>query len=224
VDAAAQVLVATLVSKGVWGGAAAAGILAGLGKAVAGRTPTPPGIAITKVGAFLLAFLLASPAAAQVYIGAGASAAIESFDSTPGVNVENAEAWDALLGYRMSPHFAVEAQGQLVQAFNVDSRQVSRDGSVENWSLTLGAKVFPFEGPIQPFLAAGFGLMDLRSSSRVTLLNEDTKDWVTAIGGGVDFPLGDRFTLELAGRYYLPQDELEPFEYWSAGANVQYRF
>jgi len=38
-DAAAQVLVTALASKGIWGGALAAGILAGLGKAVAGRTP-----------------------------------------------------------------------------------------------------------------------------------------------------------------------------------------
>lgn len=39
-EAAAQVLISTLASKGVWGGAAAAGIIAGLGKAVAGRTPS----------------------------------------------------------------------------------------------------------------------------------------------------------------------------------------
>ena len=160
--------------------------------------------------------------AGDLYVGAGASVATESFDGKPhGTDIDHTNGWDFLLGYRATEHFGIEGQFQPLQAFDVDG---SVDGSVENWSGSLSAKVYPFEGGIQPFLSVGFGLIDLRSSQRLGQFAEDTKDWATAIGGGIDFALGDRLTLELAGRYWLPQDELRSFEYWVAGANLQWRF
>jgi hypothetical protein len=128
-------------------------------------------------------------------------------------------AFDLIGGYRMNPAVALEAEAQFLTDFDLDGI----GGDVDGIALTGSAKVFPLRGrqEIEPFLLAGLGYLDLDGPS---VIDADESDWMFHIGGGVDFPIGPRSVFEIKASYRLPQDDVDDFEYWTLGANVQHRF
>jgi hypothetical protein len=153
------------------------------------------------------------------YIGAGASIAFEDFDLPPGVSADDTFALDLMGGYRMSSLVALEGELELLTDFDLDG--IGDD--VDGFALTGSAKIFPLQGRerVEPFVLGGLGYLDLDGPS---VIDADESDWMLLIGGGVDFPIGERSIFEVKAAYHLPQGDVDDFEYWTLGANVQYRF
>lgn len=176
------------------------------------------------IGLISSMLLAASTASAQtstgyVYAGAGASFANEKFDLPSGIHADDAAALDLFAGYRVRPELAVEAQAQFLSDFDLDG---SGGGDIDGFALTGSAKVFPVtSGPIQPFGLLGVGILDLDGPRRI---DANETNWLFQLGAGIDFPVADRTILEVRGDYRFPQGALDDFEYWTLGANVQYRF
>jgi hypothetical protein len=116
---------------------------------------------------------------------------------------------------------AIEGELQYLDEFDLDG--VS--GEIDGWTLSGSAKFFPLEPtqPIQPFLAGGLGIAEFDLDGPGGIDADDT-DWMFLVGVGVDFPIADRTLLEVRASYRSPQDDLDDLEYWTLGANVQYRF
>jgi hypothetical protein len=178
-----------------------------------------------KVFGLLAVLLISGMAHAQksdtgyVYLGAGISAAEEEFDLPAGFDADDAFAFDLLGGYRVTPQFAVEAQAQFLGDFDLDG---IGGGDIDGIAFLAAAKLYPIpDAAIQPFASAGLGFLDLDGPNRI---DANESDWMFALGAGVDFPIADRTILEVKGDYRFPQDDLDDFEYWTLGANLQYRF
>ena len=172
----------------------------------------------------LIALVLAGNAYAQgadegPYAGGGLSIAFEKFDLPPGAGAEDAIALDLLAGYRMSSFLALEGEAQLLSDFDLDRT----GGDVDGAALTGNAKLFPLPPTtvLQPFVLVGMGLLALDGPHRI---DANKTNWMYQIGGGADFPVAERTLLEVKATYRFPQGSLDDFEYWTLGANVQYRF
>ena len=177
------------------------------------------------LGLLTLFLLVGATASAQtsgaqyMYLGAGASFANEEFDLPPGVDADDAAALDLLAGYRVTPQVAVEGQAQFLSDFDLDG---IGGGDIDGVALTGSAKLFPVPAsPIQPYALLGAGILDLDGPSRI---DANETSWMFQLGAGVDFPIADRTLLEVRGDYRFPQGSLDDFQYWTLGANVQYRF
>jgi hypothetical protein len=174
----------------------------------------------------LVVFLASSTASAQIdtgqtYAGAGLSLAFEQFDLPRGVSADDTAALDLIAGYRAHPVVALEGEIQLlyVPGFELDGI----GGDVDGAALTGSAKLFPVPqtADLQPFFLLGGGLLDLDGPHRI---DANKVNWMYQVGAGVDFPVADRTLFEVKATYRVPQGSLEDFEYWTVGANVQYRF
>jgi hypothetical protein len=174
----------------------------------------------------LLSAALAATASAQdravgPYLGAGISMAFEDFDLPPGVSADDSLALDLLGGYRVSSRVALEGELQYLDEFDLDGFP----GEIDGWTLSGSVKLFPLEPtqPIQPFLAAGLGFAEFDLDGPGGL-DGDESDWLFLVGAGIDFPIADRTLLEIRASYRSPDDDLDDLEYWTLGANLQYRF
>lgn len=155
------------------------------------------------------------------YLGAGLSIAFEKFDLPPGVGADDSVAIDLLGGYRVSSFVAIEGELQYLDEFDLDGFP----GDIDGWTLTGSAKLFPLPATevIQPFLAGGLGIAEFDLDGPGGIDADDT-DWMFLLGAGIDVPVADRVLLEVRASYRFPQDDLDDLEYWTLGANVQYRF
>jgi hypothetical protein len=175
----------------------------------------------------LLVFLAASSTASaqidadQVYAGAGLSLAFEQFDLPRGVSADDTAALDLLAGYRVHPNVAMEGEMQLLYVPGFELHGIG--GEVEGGAFTGSAKLFPVPpgADLQPFFLLGGGLLALDGPHRI---DANKVNWMYQVGAGVDFPVADRTLFEVKATYRVPQGSLEDFEYWTVGANVQYRF
>jgi hypothetical protein len=138
---------------------------------------------------------------------------------TPGASADDAIALDLIAGYKMSSLFAIEGEAQLLDDFDLDGV----GGDVDGVALTGNAKLFPLQATaaIQPFALVGLGLLALDGPHRI---DANETNWMYQLGAGVDFPVAERALVEVKATYRFPQGALDDFEYWTLGANFQYRF
>jgi hypothetical protein len=172
----------------------------------------------------LVALSLAGIASAQgtrnpAYVGLGFSLAAEKFDLPAGVSADDSEALNLLAGYRVGPNVAFEVEAEFLSEFDLDGI----GGNVDGVAATGSAKLFLGTDPdsIEPFLMLGLGFLDLDGPHAI---DANESDWMFHLGAGVDFPIARQTLLELRASYRFPQGDLEDFEYWTLGANLQYRF
>ena len=172
----------------------------------------------------LLTVSLAGIASAQgtrnpAYLGLGFSLASEKFDLPAGVSADDTEALNLLAGYRVDRNVALELEAEFLSEFDLDGA----GGNVDGVAVTGSAKLFLGADPnsIEPFLMLGLGFLDLDGPHSI---DANESDWLFHLGAGVDFPIARQTVLELRASYRFPQGDLSDFEYWTLGANLQYRF
>jgi hypothetical protein len=178
-----------------------------------------------RVPLILIAILVASTASAQrgevgPYFSAGASVAFENFDLPRGVHADDSFALDLIGGYRVDSLVAYELEAEFLADFDVDG---VGGGDIDGLALTGNIKLFPLQASDggQPFLLLGLGLLELDGPDAI---DADDTEPLLQIGGGLDFPISERAMFGVKATYRLPLDDLDDFEYWTLGANVQYRF
>ena len=121
------------------------------------------------------------------YASAGGLYAVEDFDSSSRLNFDNAPGFNLRLGYRIHPHFAVEAMGERADAFNnhLSSIELARFGApgdasdfkirneVNTWAGRVNGKVFASTGRFQPYLLAGVGFVQAEFQTKASVTGRE---------------------------------------------------
>ena len=148
------------------------------------------------------------------YLGVGGLYAIENFDSG-GFDFDNGPGFNFRLGYRLAPHWAIEAMGERVDKFDIKGGGLS----IDTWTGTLNSKFFFLTNRFQPYGLFGLGFMRGHASSSVT-----ETDLALRFGGGLDSYITEHWVVTTEVSYVLPTGDVDGVDYVSLGAGIQYRF
>lgn len=164
-----------------------------------------------------------------------------SLDSEPSVG------FNAEVGYRIRRWVSVAAHVEYLPRISVspgDSGQASPQSGSEvltgdSWALTADARLFPFEGRVQPFLVLGAGWLWVDTQDeRVVQTSTGDDPMLEAIdsglgrrngfaaraGAGIDLYFGEAFFLTAQVTYLVPVDRVQDFDYVSVGWGFGYQF
>ena len=171
-----------------------------------------------------------------LYIGLGGSYAIytELEDSTEDalfalgyvltVDIENPVGLNARVGYRASPHFAVEGQFEWLSKADVAIAGVDLL-TVDSWILTANSKYYPLTDRVQPFILAGLGVAQFHVEDKFGFGIEDRlTGFAFRVGGGVDFYATRNLVLAVDVSYVLGTGDINDIDFVSFGWGLQYRF
>jgi opacity protein-like surface antigen len=155
-----------------------------------------------------------------VYLGLAGTYAIENFQNTGPLSIDDGLGINGRLGYRFHPHFSVELAFEWIDEFEIEGTAFR----VETWTLTGNAKLHFLTGQIQPFVLAGLGVMraDLRGGGVGSIT--DDEDFVARFGGGVDLYASEHIVIAVEASYVRPTDGVDDLDYVSLGWGLQYRF
>ena len=155
-----------------------------------------------------------------VYLGLAGTYAIENFQNTGPLSIDDGLGINSRLGYRFHPHFSVELAFEWIDEFEIEGTAFR----VETWILTGNAKLHFLTGPIQPFALAGLGVMraDLRGGGSGSIT--DDEDFAARFGGGVDLYASEHIVIAVEASYVRPTDDVDDLDYVSLGWGLQCRF
>ena len=204
-------------------------------------------MALARFTAALVALLFATSAHAQdpdphdyardsFYAALGWAYALEDFDDTGGLSIDDANGVSARLGYRFHPNFAAELQGDWYEDFDVDGTvpvlgiPIPVKGEAELWTLLVNGKGYLLTGQFQPYGLLGAGILsaDLTLEDDIGLgvkVTEDDTSFVWQVGAGVDYYLFESdLALTAEGAYHIPTGSLDDVKYWTVTVGLLYRF
>jgi opacity protein-like surface antigen len=151
--------------------------------------------------------------------------ALQALGYSVDVDMDPAVGFDVYGGYRLHPHFALEAEFEMLPEAEIDVSGVGTVAELETWTLMANAKAFLLTGRAQPFLRVGVGAMDAEIESTIGPSNRDGEtDFAARFGGGVDVYLTEQIVFEAGASYVLPTGDLEDVDYVSFGGGIQFRF
>jgi opacity protein-like surface antigen len=154
------------------------------------------------------------------YIGAGGLYAVEDFDNTFGLDFENGPGFNGRLGYRLHPHFAVEAMIERVDAFDLEDF----DRDINTWTGTLNGKFFALTERFQPYGLLGIGAMRAEANLPGSSNDVHDTDFAFRLGGGLDSYMTENWLVNLEISYVHPTGDVDDINYYSLGGGIQYRF
>ncbi|MGE0684292.1 MAG: outer membrane beta-barrel protein [Candidatus Binatia bacterium] len=169
------------------------------------------------------------------YVGIGAAAGLSDFtEESRGFG--DSAGFNLLGGYRWHEYFALEGMYEYMDNFGRSDRvsglerKVHTDIRTHNFSL-MGKVIFPFFGPVQPFMKGGIGFLHADVDRKVKSLGRAREMPVGSnielsgrLDGGIDFILTPHLALTFDAGYIMPTDSLFHLNYVSLGAGAQYRF
>ena len=157
------------------------------------------------------------------YAGVGGLYAIENLETDSVVDVDNAAGFNFRIGYRLAPHWAIEAMVERVDEFDL-MNAIGLD--VDTWTGTLNGKFFVLTNQFQPYGLFGIGVMRMHSKIRPgfgsTSITET--DMALRFGGGIDSYITEHWVVNTEVSYVLPTGDVDGTDYVSLGAGIQYRF
>jgi opacity protein-like surface antigen len=180
---------------------------------------------VARIGALLLGLLASTPAAAVeheafqpgAYLGIGAVYAFESFDFDsdrlqlgailgPGVELDydDSAGVHLLLGYRSRAWLGIELVYEFLEGF--DSTRGTPRTEIDSHMFGLGAKLYPLEGRLQPYLLAGLGAHLINTEVIDPTVNkpfDSDVGFVGRLGAGLAYELSRHWLVELEGSYQL---------------------
>jgi opacity protein-like surface antigen len=128
-------------------------------------------------------------------------------------------------GYRLNPHFALEAEFEMLPEADVDIDGLGKIAELQTWALTGNAKVFPLTGRTQPYALIGIGIQGVEFEDSVGAgLSQTESGFAVRFGGGLDFYITENVVASAGVDYVLPTGDVEDLDYVSFGAGIQYRF
>lgn len=162
----------------------------------------------------------------------------DGLDSVPGFESASSDLEDlnwgmnGRLGYRISPHWAAEAEFEWIRRFEIDTKVRFDDDSVQEKSTdirfvtaTANGKYFLLTGRIQPYVVGGAGY----GYATANLAGQSTKDrddgFVLRAGAGVDLYANRDVALTLETAYVLPTSSgIEDLDYVAVQLGFMLRF
>ena len=192
----------------------------------------------------LAVFLLTSVGAARAddpdpdapggfYVGVGGVYAFENFDFA----FDDSAGVELRLGWRWNRWIATELRYEWLEGF--DSTGPIRGYNVPPLNPTLGdveldthqvmvnAKLYPIEGPIQPYAIVGLGAFIVNTELRAAQFDKPFRidaGFAARLGAGVEVPLSPHWAVAFEGAYLLGTGRVEREPYGTLGLNVLYRF
>lgn len=158
---------------------------------------------------------------AGTYLGLSGVYAIEDFDDTIGaIPIDDSWGLHVYIGQRLSPRFAVEAEWEWLDEF-----EVGGTGDVSGYFLSLNGKLFLLRGPVQPFLKGGIGFASFdRPLFLGASVTSKEDDFASRWGGGIDIYATKSLVATVSGEYVVGVAELGFLRYASIGWGLQVRF
>ena len=158
------------------------------------------------------------------YFGVNFVYAVEDFDNSGRVDVDDAPGFNLLLGQRLNANFTVDVQWEYIDDFEFDLDNSDLDGEIEIHMLSLNGRLYLTTTRVQPFVKAGFGFM--HADARAGIFGDVGDDDAFAVrgGGGLDFYLTENVVISAGAEYVVPTSDLEDFRYVSVQGGLQYRF
>ena len=155
------------------------------------------------------------------------------------VKIDDTWGLQGVLGYRVLPFLALEAQYEFVDEFAVGASGGGASGSVDlsGHVLTGNLKLVLPTWRIQPYLLAGVGVVWYEASGSISGLGqvvfEDARAFAGRVGAGVDIYLTESLLLDVGATAVLTTEEvssnvtaqdLDGLHYVAAGASLEVRF
>ena len=141
------------------------------------------------------------PSYEGLYVGLGGHFGLENFDLPSAFEIDDSGGLNARVGYRTSDTLAAELVFDWVAPFEVRA-QGAKVGEIEMALIAFNLKIFPWEGPIQPFVQAGIGMLIVE---RDTLgFSETNFPAAGRFGVGVDLHLARRSRALGTEAVYVP--------------------
>ena len=196
-------------------------------------------------GALLVMILLFSSAHATAqdfsagpYLRASGSVAFDNFGevvpASDGSDSDPVLGFNGSIGYRFTPHFALEVEGEWLDTFRVTGTagpfldEIAGDADL--WVTTLNAKALYPMGRVHPFLAAGVGAMHARlvrsgESPTVSFRGKDTgTGFAGRAAAGFEVYVWQGLAVVVDGSYVFASGDVDGFDYVRTGWGLQYRF
>jgi len=185
------------------------------------------------------------------YVGAGATWVSGLFEDEVGnfasdlagtpiaVDIQDTWGLNAVVGYRLIPILAVEAQYEYVDKFGIDATGlgVASNLQLEGHVVTGNLKLLLPTWRVQPYVLVGAGVVWYSVSGGVTGLGQalikDDRAFAGRVGAGLDLYVTESWLLNVGASAVLSTEkvsssvgasDLKGLHYVGAGASVQYRF
>lgn len=167
-------------------------------------------------------------AAPGAYIGAGGIYAIENFQHTHGLDVDNSSGFQVRGGYRFLPNLAAELLYQRYTQFDTDPV-----GHASGWGLFANVKGIILTGRFQPFALVGLGYASGSQSFRnekgtapfpTNISTDDNSAFAMRFGGGLDIYLTPNWQTGFEVAYVLPTGSLDDAQATTIGWGFNYHF
>ena len=188
---------------------------------------------------FAIALLAAGPASAGwfdeaigaynrpgPYLSIGGGTVLEDFDLS-GLDFDTEPGWEVspVVGYRLAPWAAVELEGKYLDGVTIefDSALANAEVDVTGWSMLANGKLYaPWNHRIQPWIKGGIGYAQVELSAGG--VDADDGDIAWQAGVGVDLVANDNFVFGIQGTRFQAEEDLDGFDFWTAGAFLTFRF
>lgn len=157
-------------------------------------------------------------------LGLGGTYAIETFDTSGGLNLDNSGGFNARIGYRFHPRIAGEVEIERFQQF--DAHVGGTDvGEINAWSLGANVKGFVLTGKIQPYGLFGLGYADWETTNSANTANPEKTDDGLALrfGGGVDWYVTNKVVLTSDVTYLMGTGDASDYSTVALSFGIAYR-
>ena len=124
-------------------------------------------------------------------------------------------------GYRLSPHFGIEIECEMLSETDIDISDLGVIGDFQSWTFTGNAKWLLMTGRVQPYLLGGLGIMEVEFNSSVGPgFSTSDSDLAIRFAGGFDVYLTEHVVAYGGVDYVLPTGDVKDLDYLSFGAGV----
>ena len=165
------------------------------------------------------------------YVGVSGVYAIGSFSDTAVFDFSDGGGFGLKAGTRLNEYLAVEVGFEWAGGFEDNVAGIDVDARL--WNLTARGKVYPWLGPVQPYLLAGIGVEGIEIEATLLGITDSASDtgFAVRVGGGLDVLLGSHWLATFEVAYMLTDAEivslgvkLADAGYLSLGLGLVYRF
>ena len=163
------------------------------------------------------------------YIGASGLYAIENFD-TPGFAIDDSRGVGVFAGWRLHPHIAIEARGEILEGFDARAKKATsslQSASLDGFLVTAGPKFYALTGAFQPYAGVGFGAFRAEIDgvfSDGSTATEEITEAVLRPAAGFDYYLSENLVVNVEAAYVAPGGDLDNLDFGLVSAGLALRF
>ncbi|MEM9174722.1 MAG: porin family protein [Myxococcota bacterium] len=163
------------------------------------------------------------------YVGAAGLYALENFD-TPDFAVDDSRGVAVFAGWRVHPHIAIEARGEILQGFDARAKETTtalQTATLDGFLVTAGPKFYALTGAFQPYAGVGFGAFSAEIDGVFddgSTATDQITEAVVRPAAGIDYYLSEHLVVNLEAAYVAPGGDLDGLDFGLISAGLSLRF